>query len=285
MYSDPAKREASAQLVELDAHVEEIGINWRLGYARRVRAWHEQEHLNMTPATDAPPYQFWKGMVYKSVILMPVSDLISIALRGIDEARINRMNDLIKLTRRVQFNLSVMARLPGFKRMALETQQGSGEGNPYFNGGRQELLKRWTVVRRMLTHYNWLSTRVGDYSVPYDGLIHCIARFPEEANPKNRVFVFEAMVPFRQRRCEELFGKQWEQNYFFDSPHPTMVEAFVDRSKYHEALAARTFGSNFLRPESGDDARKSAGASESKEKLPEPGSSLASPKGGQVASG
>ena len=52
------------------------------------------------------------------------------------------------------------------------------------------------------------------------------------------VFAFEAMVPFRQRRCEELFGKQWEQNYFFDSPHPTLIEAYVDRAKYHEALAA-----------------------------------------------
>ena len=287
LYAEPAKWESTAQLVELDAHVEEVSINWKVNYARRVRTWQDQERLLSVQnggALAGPPYPFWKGMVYKSVILIPLSDLVSMALRGIDEARINRMSDLIKLTRRMQFNLSVMARLPGFKRLALETQQGSGENNPYFTGGRQELLKRWTVVRRMLTHYNWLSTRVGDYSVPYDGLIHTMVRFPDETNPQNKLFPFEAMVPYRQRRCDELFGKQWEQTYFFDSPHPTLIDVFVDRGKYLEALAARTAGSAFAKLPSGSsdgiDSSRSDGA-----KAPESGVTPQPPKSPAVASG
>ncbi len=277
LYSEPAKREQTAQMVELDAHVEEIGINWRIGYSKKMRAWAEQEELRAGPEEPAgPPYPFWKGVVYKSVILMPVSDLVSLALRGIDEARITRMNDLIKLTRRTQFNLSVMARLPGFKRQALEAQQGGGESNPYFTNGRQELLKRWTVVRKMLTHYNWLSTRVGDHSVPFDGLIHSIVSFPDEVNPQNRLFAFEAMVPFRQRRCDELLGKQWEQNYYFDSPHPSCVDVFVDRPKYLEAVAVRASG-NFQKLGQARTGRV--------DEAPQAGATPGNPKGPAVASG
>ena len=286
LYADPAKWETTAQMVELDAHVEEVSINWKVNYARRVRTWQDQEHLiSLNPGQihAGPPYPFWKGMVYKSVILIPLTDLVSMALKGIDEARISRMSELLKLTRRMQFNLSVMARLPGFKRLALEAQQGGIENNPYFNAGRQELLKRWNVVKRVLTHYNWLSTRVGDYSVPYDGLINTLVRFPDETNPQNRIFPFEAMVPFRQRRCEELFGKQWEQNYFFDSPHPTLIEVYVDRGKYLEGLAQKTAGSAFLKlsPSSSNDSKSVAGTDPTKKAEPNTPSS----KSPAVASG
>ena len=94
-------------------------------------------------------------------------------------------------------------------------------------------MEKWLIIRRMLTRYNWLSTRVGDDAVPSSGLVHGVI-IDRSFNEQNEVIGFDALVPFRQRRLKELLGNHWEQNYFTDSPHPNDVAVFVDHEHFEK---------------------------------------------------
>lgn len=236
MYAEPEKREGIAQLVELDSQVEEISVNFRSGFGRRVRQ--EFENPVAIPDSASPAARFWRGIAHKSVVLVPLTELIPIALRGMDEGRLERILQLIALTRRYQTSLSISARLPGFKRQAVEAQKLSSDSKNY--SGREsynkELLEKWAIVRRMLTRYNWLSTRVGDDAVPADGFVQGVIYQKQPGTDSLDMFGLDALVPLRQRRFEELFGKTWESHYYSDSPHPTNVHIFVDTAEFWDAV-------------------------------------------------
>ena len=234
MYADPKKREIQAQLVELDAHIEELSVNFKNGYAKKVR---QSMSANSKPQVGADPSasHFWKGIAHKSVVMTPLLEVIALTLRGIDEGRIKRVSQLLQITRRVQMNLSISARLPGFKRQAAEAQTGAIDFRDAIFGGdsKEDLRDRWAIVRRVLTKYNWLSTRVGDDAVPADGIVHSIV--VDDYTGTLRPMSIEMLVPLRQRRFEEMLGKQWETNYYFDSPHPSNIQIFIEHEKFIEA--------------------------------------------------
>jgi hypothetical protein len=105
--------------------------------------------------------------------------------------------------------------------------------------GGKALIENWRIVRRMLTRYNWLSTRVGDDAVPLAGLISGVVC--EEGKKEERL---SALVPLRQRRFAELFGRAWEHLYYAQNPNPEDVEIFVDRNMYLEVVGKDTEGAD-----------------------------------------
>lgn len=226
LYANKDKREDTAYLVELDAQMEEISINWRLGFSARLR----QEK------SSGSDNAYWKGLVYKSVVLMPLDQLVKIALRGIHDERKQRILKLLALTRKYQTRISISARLPGFKRQAMEAE-ASGEDSEKIvqallaSSTERNFVDYWRIVRRMLTRYNWLSTRVGDDAVPLVGLVQALLLSEDEP-----AVGFNALVPLRQRRFAELFGRHWESEYYAESPRQEDVDIFVDSDMFQEAV-------------------------------------------------
>jgi hypothetical protein len=227
-YAEPHNKELSAYLVELDAHLEEISVNWKGGYQRFIRSTLPSlgDSLNRKLLN--------RGIPFKSVVLIPVEDLIEIALFGVDNHRIDRIVELLGLTKKYQSGISISARLPGFKRQALEAEKSVDELESMDPGSRDR-YKRWVVVRRMLTKYNWLSTRVGDDAVPDEGYVHGLVELVrEDETAVANVEIFEALAPIRQRRFVEMFGAKWEHNLFKVAPHPEKVTLLVDSQKFNE---------------------------------------------------
>lgn len=241
LYADPVKEDDTARLVELDAHIEEVSVNWRIGLSTQLKKEAEgKDPLSL----EAAPRAAWKGIVYKSVVLMPIRDLLKIALRGIPEERRKRISWLLAATRKYQTEISISARLPGFRRQAMEADKSGEDSDAIIQAlssaqGGKALIENWRIVRRMLTRYNWLSTRVGDDAVPLAGLISGVVC--EEGKKEERL---SALVPLRQRRFAELFGRAWEHLYYAQNPNPEDVEIFVDRNMYLEVVGKDTEGAD-----------------------------------------
>ncbi len=227
-----------ACLTELDAHLEELHLNWRIKLAEKLRP--EQQRVGFSSASNTKPYAVWKGLSYRSVVLTPLPTVVDMALQGFSDGRVKRILELINQTRKLQSSLSISARLPGFKRQAVEAEQTdvvSEDMAQVFTTSEtgKRLRDNWFVIRRMLTRYNWLSTRVGDYNVPADGLTQGILIDRTEGK-KPEVAGLDTLVPLRQRRYKELFGTQWEKSFFDDSPHPDDLIVYVDYKEFTQAL-------------------------------------------------
>ncbi len=230
LYEEPSRREMVARLVELDAHIEEISLNWRAVYSRRVRQSLDVANLGKKDETSP----FWKGLVFKSVVLVPMPEVVGMALRGVDDTRVKRVGELLNLTRKFQTSISISARLPGFKRQAVDREDAAllfASNDP-----QRDLFDRWVIVRRVLTRYNWLSTRVGDDAVPDEGFVHSLVLKTELDGGKPELAALDMLVPIRQRRYDEMFGKSWEGAFFVDSPHPNHIRVYVDRDEYQQAM-------------------------------------------------
>ena len=236
--STPKKRDDFADLVELDANLEELHLDFRKEFIKKLLAsgFEESARASSTQLSD----QLWKGLYYKSVILFPLEQLLQLVLGGVEESRIQRIGELLSATRKLQSGLSISARLPGFKRQAEEAEKDA-----YESGGitraladdpkNKDLLEGWLIVRRMLIRYNWLSTRVGDSSVPLDGLIQAIML---DRSTKNRpeVVGFEALVPLRQRQFKELLGAKWAEQYYQVRPSSNDLDVYEDTAEFKVAL-------------------------------------------------
>ncbi len=242
LYADPDQRTDSAHLVELDGHIEEISVNWRNGFSSRLR----KEAAKKTPdgkpvkVVAGTPRSIWKGVAFKSVVLMPLSEMISIALKGIHPQRIDRISALLALTRQHQARISISARLPGFKRLAMEAEKSSADTDDIVknllaqkDGARA--FEYWRIVRRMLTKYNWLSTRIGDDGVPLAGLV----KGAIEKEGGRNIEALGIVVPLRQRRFVELFGRKWEPNYYGDGPTPEDVRVFITNAEYESKVGSK----------------------------------------------
>lgn len=249
LFARPKDRQNVANLVELDAHLEELSGNWKRRLNERLVAELKLSHAS----TQIPSaYPLWKGMPYKSVVLMSLTSVVDIALHGIHESRCQRITELGEITKHLHATLSISARLPGFKRQALEARQNSVVSEDMailFNSSPQgrNLVEKWFIVRRMLTRYNWLSTRVGDYNVPADGLISAVLIDRSEEGSISdgklqlapNVLGLDTMVPLRQRQFREFVGTNWENNFYRDAPHPNDISVFVDQREFKECLAKR----------------------------------------------
>ena len=241
LFSEKERRQESAHLVELDAHMEEIGNIWRRVLSKRFEDMDKNASSSDGFEPKGPFQNSWKGLAYKSVVLFPLREVIKTALNGVHPQRIKRISQLLTLTRKHQARISISARLPGFKRQAMEAEKGGEETDKLIQEIRSqkngaELLDHWRIVRRMLTRYNWLSTRVGDDGVPIIGIVQGIVRPPAETL-KNSVVGLDALVPLRQRRFSELFGRRWESAYYADSPATEDVDIYVDSTEFDKALA------------------------------------------------
>lgn len=233
MYAEKEQQQEISYLVELDGHMEEIHSNFRSRLTSRIKS-----STNLEDPTRK--YDLWMGLVYKSVLLMPLSDLIDTAIQGFHQVRLDRITELLRLTKKFQTKISTSARLPGFKRQAMEADK-SGEENDLIvqkikslpNG--KMLFEHWRIVRRMLTRYNWLSTRIGDDSVPLVGVIHGILKQENLANSSRHLYL-DALVPLRERRFVEILGKSWDHTYYRYSPYQDDVLTYTDTNEYDKQV-------------------------------------------------
>lgn len=245
LYVPEARREDQGQFVELDAHLEEIHTDWRKNLSDKLKALNanQQDKLKGLPA-------LWKGVPCKSVVLMPLHSVISISLEFIENTRIDRITELMHHAAKFSDIVSISARLPGFKRqigadLISIDQCGEVAKKIAKEKDGQRLMQRWLIVQRMLTRYNWLSTRVGDDAVPNDGLVQVLF-LAEKSGNKNAKYI-EAAVPIRIRRFKESFGPRWENTFYSDAPHPNQIDAYVDPKEFYQQkdiLLAETSGQN-----------------------------------------
>jgi len=240
-YASPEKLAETSHLVELDAHLEEIHNGFRYEFYNRLR--NEQKGADISSLSGAGLGKFWKGALLKSVVIVPLESVITMGLQAISPLRQNRITKLIDRTRHLQAQISISARLPGFKRQAEEAEFGLGESDGIaqrlaLRQGGAELVEKWLIVRRVLTKYNWLATRVGDDGVPLDGLLQAVI-VDRHTGGRPVVQGFEAMAPLRQRRFKDLSGSDWERTFYRESPYGSDIQIFVDNAYYQETLAIR----------------------------------------------
>lgn len=233
LYTDPEKQDEVAALVELDAHMEELHVNFRTKFTEKIKS---TENIESTTGS----YKLSKGLVHKSVVLLPLEDLIKMTISEFHRTRLKKIAKLLDVTRKHQTQITTSARLPGFKRQAMEADNSGEELDlivkkikAFPNGA--EIYDTWRIVRRMLTKYNWLSTRIGDDSVPLVGLVHAILKIVNKDETSKHVFM-DALVPLRQRRFAEILGKKWEHTYYRRSPSQEDTEIFTDTELYENQL-------------------------------------------------
>ncbi len=233
LYTPPEKQEEVASLVELDAHIEELHINFRTKLTERIK------HNEAQSASDKN-HKLWKGLVHKSVVLLPLEDLVKMALTEFHRTRLKKIAQLLDVTRKYQAQITTSARLPGFKRQAMEADKSGEEVDLIVQKikalpGGGEIYDTWRIVRRMLTKYNWLSTRIGDDSVPLVGVVHAILKVLNKDETSKHLFM-DALVPLRQRRFSEILGRQWENTYYRYSPNQDDLEIFTETEEYENQL-------------------------------------------------
>ncbi len=238
LYSPNVDRENVGNLVELDGHVEELHQNWREHFLNFIKKPSEPISKEQSDRNGYPVH-FTKGVVYKSVVLIPLQVVLELAWRNFSSARRSRISELITSTKDLRDKLSVSARLPGFKRQGTDAEQSNNTdtvtNSVLAKRKNNDVLEKWTIVRRMLNRYNWLSTRVGDDPVPNDSLTQAVAIDRKNASSPE-VVGLEALVPIRQRRLKDLFGTSWERHYFKESPHPRDIEVFVQNTSFEKEL-------------------------------------------------
>jgi hypothetical protein len=131
----------------------------------------------------------------------------------------------MKHAQKFNASLAISAQLPGFKRQLENENEVADERNKSRN---------WDLVKKMLTRYNWLSTRLNDDAVPPSGLIYGIVL--DRRLEQTKTLEFETLVPLRQRRLKDLFGENWERKYYKNNPHPNDILTFVDRAEFEARL-------------------------------------------------
>ena len=235
LYAGRGKYEKTAHIVELDGHIEEVHLNWRERFDSALQLAAKEGH--------AGPRVVWKGLPYKSVVLVPLRSLVTIALEGIESSRQTRILELIEETRAFQASLSISARLPGFKRQAIEAEKGGIESGGVTkllaeNPQEQDVVDQWLIIRRMLTRYNWLSTRVGENAVPVDGIVQAILLLSDNTG-KPEVVGLDALVPLRQRAFARLLGGRWERTHYLNAPRESDLEVFVENEEFRDTLKLR----------------------------------------------
>ncbi|MCB0344400.1 MAG: hypothetical protein KDD66_04760 [Bdellovibrionales bacterium] len=243
-YAAEDVRQETAHLVALDAHIAELHANWRNELSRKIKTVlggvgvEEKDHC--TSVTS----HLWLGVPFKSVVLMPLRGLLRVALSGISDFRQKRIIELIELTRSRTASLSSSAGLPGFKRQAEEVSSGGLKGTGVTrkladSEADREIAVQWLVVRRMLTKYNWLSTRVGDDAVPVDGILLGILTLEVGEDQHSEVVPMDALVPLRQRRFQQLLGEGWAREYYDDAPKERDVIIVTEVEEFDEAVQRR----------------------------------------------
>ena len=215
LYADKEHIKDLSLITELDAHLDEILHNWQNNFFDSVK--------NNTANSDI--FNPDPGIVHRSLVLLKQEKILELSLRGYAKPRLERIHRLMKHARKFSDGLSISARLPGFKRQLESEQEITDERNKSHN---------WDLVKKMLTRYNWLSTRVDDDAVPKSGLLYglVVDRKADHAD----IFEFETLVPLRQRRMKELLGSNWERRYYQTHIHPNDIFVFADKDDYETKL-------------------------------------------------
>ncbi len=219
LYIDKKKLNDSALITELDAYLDEIKYNWKKNFSDFIK----QSYNGEDNENNNTVFNVDTGIVDKSVVLIKQENILSLALYGYEKARLERIHRLMKHAKKFNDALAISAKLPGFKRQLENENETKDERNKSRN---------WDLVKKMLTRYNWLSTRLNDDSVPTSGLIYGIVLDTKIVDPQHKKF--ETLVPIRQRRMKELFGANWEKKYYANNPHPNNIKTFVDKEEFAE---------------------------------------------------
>ena len=216
LYADKEQIKDLSLVTELDAHLDEILHNWQNNFFESVK--NDSENAKKDEALNPDI-----GILHRSLVLVRQEKVLELALRGYGKPRLERIHRLMKHAKKFGDAHSVSARLPGFKQQIESENDTSGEKDKSYN---------WDLVKKMLTRYNWLSSRVDDDIVPKNGSLYSIV-----ADKKNKhVFEFETLVPLRQRRMKELFGSNWEKKYYQTNVRSNEIFIFANKSDYEEKL-------------------------------------------------
>ena len=230
LFMDRSEQPKIAELCELDAHLEELYLNLKSRLHEKVTNRAEDE--------DHSEAFMWQGVVSKSVILMPLKSLIEICFYQVEAAQRNRIIELMRTTKDILVNLSISSRLPGFKRQAIEAAK---LGDDYketlgkFGSSGEKLLSQWLVLRRMLTRYNWLSTRIGDNPVPPEGFVRTIL-LDRSKQGEDAIITVENSIPLRQRRFKELIGETFEKDYYHCRIYRKDIFPYPTDNEFEEGL-------------------------------------------------
>lgn len=217
------RRNHASLATELDAHLEEIRINWQKKFKSFLVSQVQRAEVKQGGAER----MISKGIVYKSVVLMPYKDVVDLALAGFSVAKVNRISCLMQNIERFNWVKLVPTDLP-----CSESDSVSG-----ISEKAQEDHERWMIVKAMLMQFNWLSTRVGDDAVPANGLVFGVVVAPATDDGESaKVHGIEGLAPLRQRRLMQLFGRTWESDYYVQSFHPDDINVYVDQEEFKIGL-------------------------------------------------
>jgi hypothetical protein len=234
-----SKQSLTAELTELDAHFYEIHANWREEYLSNLQQ--DADKKDKKPKKiRMGKNQLQNGIICKSVVLMPLKKLVDVALRGISKDRQDRITKLLQSTKEHRAKPSIAARLPGYQRQIIqiettEAEMEASKDSTKVDVDQAVLNKRWNIVKQVLMQFNWLSTRVGNDTVPDNGLIKAVVTLQNESGDKE-VIGLDSLVPLRQRRYRELFGNDWERRYFDSSAYEDDIELFIDEEDFNRYL-------------------------------------------------
>ena len=238
------------KVVEFDAHLEELAENWKNQLVSQIKDDTDSGILGASIED--------KGVPLNTVVLLALDSVINLALFGYNEGKIDRIKHLHNSIVVDKLAPTPSARLPGLAgqdSMFVEnkyTENGSSELLFRQKGGK-EILKRWAIVRASLKRFNWLAGRIGDTSVPKDGLIQVAIqekKVDRQDTPKSGIdslldttgFVslessaYSAVVPLRQRRFEYLFGPEWQTDYYLMIPEKERIKYFANLDDYKKFI-------------------------------------------------
>lgn len=239
LYTAADTQNKTAELCELDAHIEEIYFDFKKTLSGKMEERVSSETRSPDPS---PAFKSIVGFVYASLVLVPFDKLLELTLAHVGKSRLARISKLLENTRKERANFNHSSRLPGVggENIELEIMENAGQTLLKAIGQKDKQLKytKWCIVRRLLLRYNWLSTRVGDFKVPADGLVSGIV-VDRSSSAKPEIIPFSGLVPLRQRRYKELFGENWERLYYFDTPHPQDTEVFVNHEDFITGVKSR----------------------------------------------
>lgn len=224
---------AQAELVELNSRLDALVDNWQKNLQQRFVSLRSDTTSNNTVTTT------WKGFLHRGVVLMPLKAVADLALKDFPLEELNRIKELVSVTRALRTSIPVSARLPGLKFLANQIEHDKAIAN--CSSGRLEsfadgrtLVGNWFILRRALARHNWLSAKVGDDLVPDDGLVQAIVKQPATIGGSAG---FDAMVPIRRRRFNELFGSMWEESFYPENHSESFKgKSFTDYSKFENSL-------------------------------------------------
>ncbi len=175
-----------------------------------------------------------------NLILMPLSKVLDLLHRAVDENTVKRLEELVSLVSRKQILQEISSERRSDDESAAapnrilkpvtfpEMKQLSS-----LHGLPLDMIKEWSSLRVILSSFAWLARRIGNSSVPESALVFVVLRTQDGEG--ETVTGRPAMVALRGSRLRERFGHSWQSCFRF-ADAVAMAET---REDYERLLALK----------------------------------------------